>query len=99
MDHPARMKISALLVAVVGASSAYAATDQGAIIGGKQAGLGQYPSVVAIQAGKGLCTGTLITKDWVLTAAHCLLAKEVGLASDAEVAPSVRVHFGTVDVR
>jgi secreted trypsin-like serine protease len=92
-------KTLGVIASVCLASSAIAATDQGAIIGGKQTTLGQFPSVVAIGVGNGLCTGTLITPDWVLTAAHCLLPAEVGLKTQDEVTASVRVHFGTVDVR
>ncbi|MDB4953917.1 MAG: trypsin [Myxococcales bacterium] len=70
---------------------------QSPILGGTPATLGQYPSVVLIEVGGGLCTGTLVTKDWVLTAAHCVSPAELGVATQAQVTASVKVHFNTVN--
>ncbi len=42
-----------------------------AIYGGEVVSPGEYPDVVAIQAGSVLCTGTLVSSRVVLTAAHC----------------------------
>lgn len=57
------------------------------ILGGTKATVGQYPNVVALEVGNALCTGTLITDEWVMTAAHCVMG----------VAPSkIKVHFNTV---
>jgi trypsin len=44
------------------------------IIGGETASTTDFPSVVALEDAPGswFCTGTLITSDWVLTAAHCV---------------------------
>src|SRR5213594_633704 len=68
------------------------------ILGGTPTTVGQYPTVVAIEVGGGLCTGTLVTKDWVLTAAHCVSPAVLGLGSQAQVTASVRVHFNTVNI-
>jgi len=42
------------------------------IYGGAPSAPGAWPSVVAIQVGTFLCTGTLVSSNVVLTAAHCL---------------------------
>ncbi|XP_048017521.1 chymotrypsinogen A-like [Megalobrama amblycephala] len=41
------------------------------IVGGEDATEGEWPWQVRIHAHKYLCGGTLINKDWVLSAAHC----------------------------
>lgn len=42
------------------------------IIGGEPTAPGEFDGVVAIQAGNGLCSGTVVAPRLVLTAAHCL---------------------------
>lgn len=64
----------ALLVSLIGC---VAPADEGvidqAIVGGTRATSTDFPTVVALQHGAGnwFCSGTLVDKDWVLTAASC----------------------------
>lgn len=65
------------------------------IIGGAPAAVGEFPTVVLLEAGGGICTGTLIAKDWVLTAAHCIHPQVLRLASQEQVTQSLRVVIDT----
>ncbi|HTM22006.1 MAG TPA: trypsin-like serine protease [Kofleriaceae bacterium] len=72
-------------------------TDQATILGGTAASVGQYPTVVAV-VNNGLCSGTLIDKDWVLTAAHCVDPQVVGFSSQEQVTANTAVLLDTVNV-
>ena len=86
-------------VLALGAAASAAPSDPPAsIIGGTTTTVGQYPSVVGLIIGSNLCTGTLVTPTWVLTAAHCVDPVVLGMASQDEVTASLRVHFHTVDI-
>ena len=48
------------------------------VVSGKDASLGEWPWQAWLQQenGKQLCGGSLITPEWVMTAAHCVLFKD-----------------------
>jgi hypothetical protein len=86
-----------VVAALVLLASGDLANARPAIIGGTPTTVGEYPNVVAIQIGGDLCTGTLLTENWVLTAAHCVTPTLVGEQDQAGVTASIEVYFNTVD--
>jgi secreted trypsin-like serine protease len=67
-----------------------------AIVGGSNAGPGEYPSVAEITFGAFGCTGTLISPDTVLSAGHCGSLTGAAVASPAAYPPQlVNVRIGS----
>ena len=87
------LAVSVTAAALLGA----AASPSSAVVGGGNASPGEYPSVAEITFGPFLCTGTLVTPDWVLTAGHCSNITAGTVASPASWPPQlINVRIGGV---
>jgi trypsin len=87
------LAVSALAAALMCA----AAGPSSAVVGGSDASPGEYPSVAEITFGPFLCTGTLVTPNWVLTAGHCSNITAGTVASPASWPPQlINVRVGGV---
>ena len=87
------LAVSVATVAMLGA----AAAPSSAVVGGTNASPGEYPAVAEITFGPFLCTGTLVTPDWVLSAGHCGSITGAAVASPASWPPQlINVRIGGV---
>jgi secreted trypsin-like serine protease len=87
------LAVSMTAAALLGA----AAAPSSAVVGGGDASPGEYPAVAEITFGPFLCTGTLITPTWVLSAGHCSSITGAAVASPASWPPQlINVRVGGV---
>src|SRR4051794_28347940 len=88
------LAVSVTSAAMLGAAVSPAA----AVVGGHNAAPGAYPAVAEITFGPFLCTGTLVTPDWVLSAGHCGSVTGAAVASPASWPPQlIDVRIGGVN--
>jgi trypsin len=79
-----------LVLALACAILAVCAAPSFAVVGGRDASAGEYPSVARITFGNAfLCTGTLIGPNTVLTAGHCGSITGAAVASPAAYPPQL----------
>ena len=87
------LTVSVATAALLGA----AAAPSSAVVGGGNASPGEYPSVAEVTFGPFLCTGTLVTPDWVLTAGHCGSVTGAAVGTPAGWPPQlINVRIGGV---
>jgi Trypsin len=96
--HPRRGLLFALAAWLVagcqGPSEGELATQQAAIVAGAPSGSDQGAVVLLEVDGLGICSGTLVRKNLVLTARHCVADtdRQVSCAADGSVLNGARVH-------
>src|SRR5687768_11130509 len=95
---PVRFLLSAVLT--FGTIPPALAEDTEMIVGGTPAPDGKYPWQVrlysAMDDDKGLCGGSLISDQWVLTAAHCVV-QDSSLPENLAAVDHIVVGYGSND--
>lgn len=86
-------KVSFFLAQGLLLSAVNAETIQPRIIDGTDTTPAAHPSYVVVDMGSSMCSGTLIAKQWVLTAAHCLTENDEPISASSI---NVAIHPSTV---
>ncbi len=86
------LTISALLALTASFASAQGPGEGEKIVGGEEATPGAWPWQAFVQPGGSACGGSLITTEWVLTAAHCLFDDQGNLIPADQVTVLLGAH-------
>ena len=94
---PALQLMTALRSVLLSVLASPRGRPSGAVVGGQDADPGEYPAVAEITFGPFLCTGTLISPTWVLSAGHCSSVTGALVATPASYPPAlINVRIGGV---
>ncbi|EDW66510.1 chymotrypsin-2 [Drosophila virilis] len=86
-----RLNIFALLLLAIASASVYAAPPMGRVVNGTDATVEKYPFVISLRGASGShsCGGSIVSNQFVLTAAHC---------TDGRKAGQISVQYGVTNI-